>query len=151
MIDEKTELRLVAAPMRRPVKGKAQEQDIGRGEIGSARKESAGEEREHERDFENCGEPRQHERDREAGGGDIVRCRPHAHELEAAGHQKDGAEDQPGHKYRHGFCHCSFALSCRAGDSSLSAGVQRIICRLKPAIDAPSNSCKCPLHEGLQP
>jgi hypothetical protein len=58
----------------------------------------------------NCGEPGQHQRNWKACRRDEISRRPHAHELEGDGHQKDGGKNQSGNKDRYRFCHCNLSF-----------------------------------------
>ena len=96
--------------MRRAVEGEGQEQHIGRRGQRRFGEEGAGEEGQRQAELEEGGQPGEEQRRRKAGRGDVARGGRHAGELEAAGHQEHGGEDQPGDQDCDGLGHfgCSF-------------------------------------------
>src|SRR5689334_16456331 len=103
VIDEKAELRLASAPMRRPVKRKSEENDVGRRQQRGFGKESSGQQANGERQLEERRQPGEKLRNREAGRLDISRRSVDIHQLECQCHEEDRSEDQASYENGYGW------------------------------------------------
>src|SRR4051794_16392579 len=89
MIDEEAELGLIARPMRWPVEGEGEKQNIDGGKECRFREECAGEEADDEHDLESRRHPGKKKRKWKSRRGDVTGRRLHAGELERRGHDED--------------------------------------------------------------
>src|SRR5262250_1746590 len=111
MVDEETELGLVARPARWSVEGESKKQDIGRGEKCAFGKICTGKKRDHQRGLEERRDPGQQQGKGKSRRSDVA-CRAfHAGEFECRGHCENRREDEPANDdSRH--CPSGFVVGC---------------------------------------